>query len=188
MAKFNELAHFALSIVLTDEVCKMKFMLGLRVDVSKQIDSGSHGPKSFNDTIQRALRNESWDRGEPRMAPIKEERAVLPADRSLASGTKRSFRASVGSSRNSERRNFRVKRFNRGSSGYSSNQSMSRGSDNRTRASFGKNTPANRRTQSILRPAMNTGSVGLEQATTLDRKSTRLNSSHSGESRMPSSA
>ena len=80
------------------------------------------------------------------MAPIREEKAVVLADRSLASGTKRSFGASAGSSRNSERRNFRAKRFNRESSGYSSNQSMSHGSDNRARASSSRNTPASERT------------------------------------------
>ena len=59
VAKFNELARFTPSIVSTDKVRKRKFMLGLRVDVAKQIDSGSHDPESFTDTIQRALRNET---------------------------------------------------------------------------------------------------------------------------------
>ena len=90
----------------TDEARKRKFMLGLKVDMAKQIDSGSHGLETYADVVQRALRNESWDRGEPRMAPIREKRAVVPTDRSIASGTKRSFRASAGSSRNSERRYF----------------------------------------------------------------------------------
>ena len=67
VAKFNELAHFALFIVPTDEARKRKFMLGLKVDVAKQIDSGSHGPETYADAVQRALRNESWDRSEPRM-------------------------------------------------------------------------------------------------------------------------
>ena len=67
VAKFNKLARFAPSIVPIDEARKKKFMLGLRVDVAKQIDSGSHDPESFTDVVQRALRNESWDRGEPRM-------------------------------------------------------------------------------------------------------------------------
>ena len=49
----------------------------------------------------------------------------------------------------------RAKRFNCRSSRYSSKQSMSRGSDNRARASSGKNTPASGRTQSILRLAIN---------------------------------
>ena len=106
MAKFNKLAHFALSIVSTDEARKRKFMLGLRVDVAKQIDSSSYGPESFPDIVQRPLRNESWDRGVPRMAPIKEERDVVPANRSIASGAKRSFGASARSLHNSKRRNF----------------------------------------------------------------------------------
>ena len=106
LAKFDELARSAPFIVLTDEACKRKFMLGLKVDVAKQIDNGSHSLETFDDAVQRALRNESWDRNEPRMTPIREERAVVPADRSIASGTKRSFRASAESSCNSKRRNF----------------------------------------------------------------------------------
>ena len=51
MAKFNELAYFAPSIMLTDEARKRKFIPGLKVDVAKQIDSGSHGPKSFADVV-----------------------------------------------------------------------------------------------------------------------------------------
>ena len=42
MAKFNELARFAPSIVSIEEARKRKLMLGLRVDVAKQIDSSSH--------------------------------------------------------------------------------------------------------------------------------------------------
>ena len=70
------------------------------MDAAKQIDSGSHDLESFADTVQRALRNKSWHKGEPRMAPIREERAVVPTDKSIASGTKRSFGASARSSRN----------------------------------------------------------------------------------------
>ena len=55
VAKFNELAHFALFIVLIDKARKTKFMLGLRMDVAKQIDSGSHVPETFTDAVQRAL-------------------------------------------------------------------------------------------------------------------------------------
>ena len=102
VANFNELVRFTLSIMPTNEARKKKFMLGLRVNVAKQIDSGSHGPKSFADAVQRALRNKSRDKSEPRMALIREEKVVLPVDRSIASGTKRSFEASTGSSRNSE--------------------------------------------------------------------------------------
>ena len=52
VAKFNELAYFAPSIVPINEVCKRKFILRLRVDVAKQIDSGSHGLESFTDAVQ----------------------------------------------------------------------------------------------------------------------------------------
>ena len=59
VAKFNELACFALFIVSTDEARKRKFMVGLRVDVAKQIDSDSPSPETFADVVQRAQRNES---------------------------------------------------------------------------------------------------------------------------------
>ena len=127
VTKFNELAFFAPSIMPTNEARKKKFMLGLRVEVAKQIDSDSHDPETFTDAIQRVLRNKSWDRSDLRIAPIREERTVVPVYRSTVSRTKRSFGASVGNSSNNERRNFRTKRFNHGSSGYSSNQSISHG-------------------------------------------------------------
>ena len=38
MTKFNELACFILSIMPTADAYKRKFMLGLRVDVAKQIE------------------------------------------------------------------------------------------------------------------------------------------------------
>ena len=47
VANFNELAYFAPSIMLTNEARKRKFMLGLRVDMAKQIDSSSHGLETF---------------------------------------------------------------------------------------------------------------------------------------------
>ena len=88
VAKFNKLACFAPSILPADEVRKKKFMLGLRVDMAKQIDSDSYDPETFADTVQRALRNQSWDRDESRMAPIREKMTIVPADRSIASRTK----------------------------------------------------------------------------------------------------
>ena len=145
IAKFNELAHFAPSIVLIDEARKRELMLRLRVDIAKRIHSSSHGPKSFADAIQRDLRNKSWDKGEPRMAVVRKEKVVVPANRSISNGTKRSFRASARSSQNSERCNFRMKRINHKSSGYSSNQSLSRGSDNKARRSSGRNNPTSMR-------------------------------------------
>ena len=51
VAKFNKLARFALSIILTDKARKRKFMLGLRVDVAKQIDSNSHDTETFLDAV-----------------------------------------------------------------------------------------------------------------------------------------
>ena len=73
VAKFTELARFAPTIVPTDDAHKRKFMLRLRVEIAKEIDSGSHGSELYADAVQRALRKESWDRGEPIMAPSKVE-------------------------------------------------------------------------------------------------------------------
>ena len=71
VAKFTELARFSPTIVPTDDARKRKFMLGLRVEIAKQIDSGSHGPESYADAVQRALRNESWDRVSPEWLRVK---------------------------------------------------------------------------------------------------------------------
>ena len=59
VAKFNKLARFVSSIMPIDEEWKRKFMLGLRVDVAKQINSGSHGLESFTNAVERAMRNKS---------------------------------------------------------------------------------------------------------------------------------
>ena len=84
VAKFNELVHFALSIMPTDDACKSKFMLRLKVDVAKQVDNGSHGLISFVDVIQRALRNENWDKDGPRMALVNGEKAVMLVEKSTS--------------------------------------------------------------------------------------------------------
>ena len=114
VAKFNELARFALTIVPTDYARKIKFMLRLRVEISKQINSGSHGPESYIDAIQRTLRNESWDRGEPRMALSKEE--IIHEARPTYSGAKKSFGASTRGSRNNELYNPHKQKFSQGNS------------------------------------------------------------------------
>ena len=100
VAKFTELAHFAPTIVPTDDARKRKFMLGLRVEIAKQIDSGSHGPESYADAVQRALRNESWDKGEPRMTPNKME--IIYEAKPTLNEAKKLFGASAGGSRSNE--------------------------------------------------------------------------------------
>ena len=65
-------------------------MLGLRIDVAKQIDSVSHSLVSFADAVQRTLRNESWYSGEPRIALIKEKKSTALSERSTSGGIKRS--------------------------------------------------------------------------------------------------
>ena len=57
-AKFDELARFAPTIVPTDDARKMKYMLGLRTEIVKQVDSGREGPESYADAVQRALCND----------------------------------------------------------------------------------------------------------------------------------
>ena len=61
-SKFNELARFCPTMVPNDDTRKNKYMQGMKISIAKQIDSGSQGPTSFSDAVQRALRNESWDR------------------------------------------------------------------------------------------------------------------------------
>ena len=102
VAKFNKLGHFAPTIMPSDDVCNRKFILGLKMDVAKQINSGSHNPETFIDVVPRALRNKSWDKDEPRMAPSRDKRAVVPADRSMFSENKRLFKTLVGSLWSSE--------------------------------------------------------------------------------------
>ena len=96
----------------TNDARKRKFMLGLRVEIAKQIDSGSHGPESYADAVQRALRNESWDKGEPRMAPNKVE--IIHEVKPTLNEAKKSFGASAGGSRNNERYNPRKRKFSQG--------------------------------------------------------------------------
>ena len=105
--KFTELARFAPTIVPTDDARKRKFMLGLRVEVAKQIDGGSHGPRSYADAVQRALRNKSWDRIEPKTAPNEKEMAIVPIERSMPNGVKRSYEAPAEGSYDFGRYNFR---------------------------------------------------------------------------------
>ena len=113
VTKFIELARFAPTIVPIDNARKRKFMLGLRVEVAKQIDGGSHGPRSYADAVQRALRNESWDRIELKSAPNKEEMALVPIERSMPSGVKRSYEVPAEGSHDFGRYNFRNKKFSR---------------------------------------------------------------------------
>ena len=60
--KFEELARFAPNVVPTDEARMSKFLHGLRLQIVKQVDSGATGPQSYGDAVQRALRQDGWDR------------------------------------------------------------------------------------------------------------------------------
>ena len=99
----------------TDDTRNRKFMLGLRVEVAKQIDGGSHGPRSYTDAVQRALRNESWDRIEPMTASNKDKITLVPIEKSTPSGVKRSYEAPVGNLRDYGRYNYQNKKFSCGS-------------------------------------------------------------------------
>ena len=126
----------------TDDARKRKFMLGLRVEIAKQIDSGSHGPESYADAVQRALRNESWDRGEPRMAPSKVE--IIHEMKPTLNEAKKSFRASAGGSRNNERYNPRKRKFSQGND---RNRVENRGSETRWSRNSGNGAPTREKVQ-----------------------------------------
>ena len=59
VANFDELAKFSLSVVLTDQARKMKFMHGLNVELVKLVESGDTGPRTCV-AVQRALRIDTW--------------------------------------------------------------------------------------------------------------------------------
>ena len=75
-AKFDELARFAPTIVPTDDARKMKYMLELRTEIVKQVDSGREGPDSYADAVQRALRNDAWDKPGTKEVTNKTDRPV----------------------------------------------------------------------------------------------------------------
>ena len=91
-AKFKELARFFAFITPTDKVRKNKYMLGLRIDIVRQIDSGKEGPESYADAVQRALRFESWNKREEESASGREERPAA------LSGTRPNFKRRFSSS------------------------------------------------------------------------------------------
>ena len=77
IAKFEELARFSASIAPTDEARKNKYMLGLRIDIARQIDSRKEGPESYADAVQRALRIKSWNKREEGSVSGREERPAV---------------------------------------------------------------------------------------------------------------
>ena len=60
--KFEELARFVPNVVPTDEARMSKFLHRLRLQIVKQVDSGATGPQNYGDAVQRALRQDGWDR------------------------------------------------------------------------------------------------------------------------------
>ena len=81
-------------------------MLWLRVKVVKYIDSRTHGPKSYVDIVQRPLRNESWERNEPKTAQGKKDRAIEITGKSIPGGIKRFLVALSRGSRDDKRYKF----------------------------------------------------------------------------------
>ena len=75
-AKFEEQARFSASIAPTDEAWKNKYMLGLRIDIARQIVSGKEGSESYADAVQRALRFEIWNKREEGSVSGREERSA----------------------------------------------------------------------------------------------------------------
>ena len=89
---FEELARFFASISPTDEARKNKYMLGLRIDIARQIDSRMERLESYADVIQRAVRFEGWNKRDEGSVFGKEER---PAS---LSGTRPNFKMRFSSS------------------------------------------------------------------------------------------
>ena len=136
MTKFTKLARFSPTIVPTNDASKRKFMLGLKVEVAKQIDGGSHGLRSYADAVQRILWNKSWDRIDPMTASNKEEMAFMPIEKSTRNGVKRWYEALAGNLRDFRRFNFWNKKFSCGSNG---KRIRDHWSENRARRSSGRN-------------------------------------------------
>ena len=112
-AKFDELARFAPTIVPTDDARKMKYMLGLRTEIVKQVDSGREGPDSYADAVQRALRNDGWDKPGTKEVTNKTDRPVSGYIRNNKYEKKGHFQSRSGSFRRDNQYNFRKQNFNR---------------------------------------------------------------------------
>ena len=59
-AKFDDLAQYAPTMIATDDARKMKYKHDLSVEIVTQVDSGEVGPRTYPDTVQRALRINGW--------------------------------------------------------------------------------------------------------------------------------
>ena len=67
-------------------------MRGLNVEVAKQIDTGSQGPETYSDAVQRALRNESWDRIKTKPVMDKDVETPVPSENTASGEAKRTFK------------------------------------------------------------------------------------------------
>ena len=94
VAKCDELARFAPTMVPTYEARKMKFMHGLCPEVAKQIDNGREGPESFADAVQRVMRNDRWDKQDDKGAETRSTRQEEGKERkeNYGKGGQSSFR------------------------------------------------------------------------------------------------
>ena len=93
----GELARFTPTIVPTDEAQNMKFMHGMRPKIVKQVDSEREWPESNIDAVQRALRNDGWDKKEEKSTENKsthrtDGRRSNNVERGQSSLCSRSFR------------------------------------------------------------------------------------------------
>ena len=61
VAKFDALARFVPSMVANDSARRLRFMMGLNLDMVQRVDSGETGPQSYADAVQRALRIDGWN-------------------------------------------------------------------------------------------------------------------------------
>ena len=90
-AKFDELAYFTPTIVPTDNARKMKYMHGLRTEIMKQLDCGKEGPESYADAVERALRNDGWDRQEDRTSGGRTDRLADGQNKETGCKNKKQF-------------------------------------------------------------------------------------------------
>ena len=116
-AKFDELLRFAPTIVPTDDARKMKYMHGLRTEIVKQVDNGKEGPESYADAVQRALRNDGWDRQKDRTSGGRTYRPSDGQNKETGYEKKKQFQSRIGYFCKNNRFNFKKRDFSKDNPG-----------------------------------------------------------------------
>ena len=81
--KFDQLSRFAPDIMMSNQSQKRKFMQGLKPGIAKYVDTGTDGPTSYADAVQRAIQSESWDvksEEKPKIPQIPQENIERPTN------------------------------------------------------------------------------------------------------------